>query len=144
MNCARNVEHRFVQPRPTNNVKHKSTGGQRPARKPGYKLGFVTGAETACNGVSTFKKAPEGNTKTYLIPFLLQLHKLTCLLTQPKPLPKATASKQLVQRTSRIFRQSVLVTFQSRNAHLALRSGFIMPTLASLSLCDSSGVERPE
>lgn len=69
MNCARNVKHRFVQARPTNNAKHKSTGGQRPARKPGYKLGFVTGAETACNGVSTFKKSPEGNTKTYLITF---------------------------------------------------------------------------
>lgn len=52
MNCARNVKHRFVQPRPTNNVKHKSTGGQRPARKPG----FVTSAQTACNDVSTFKK----------------------------------------------------------------------------------------
>lgn len=56
MSCARNVKHRFVQPWPTNNVKHKSMGGQRWARKPAYKLGFVTGAETACNGVATFPK----------------------------------------------------------------------------------------
>jgi len=46
MSCARNVKHRFAQPRPTNNVKHKSMGGQRPVRKPGYKLGFVTGTGT--------------------------------------------------------------------------------------------------
>lgn len=72
--------------------------------------------------------------KTYPIHFLLQFHKLTCLLTQPKPLPKATVSKQLVRRTNRTFMQAVLMAVQPRNAHLALRSECITLTLGSLSL----------
>lgn len=48
--------------------------------------------------------------------FLPQFHKLICLLTQPRPLLKATASKQLVQHTNRILKQSVLMAFQFRNA----------------------------